>query len=151
MEEKKKKPPILIEAIVTAVLTFWLRTTRGASMEDIALQLNETYPRVRAALLATIPDGLPSWQKGKVTAARLPHCDRHDGGSHGGRGNGSYPTTWTPSIAYLRALVRREDGTRHHRWYVHVYIVSKVALYGSKERCYEAFAKTEEAALADVR
>jgi hypothetical protein len=141
-EEKAEETRARIEQIRDAVMSHWLRYARGADVDDIAKRLGVPVSRVRATINTTS-------RSGRLTEARIPGLTTHEGGSYGGRGNGSYPTRWTPDESYLRATLRGE-GSGEHEWKVHARIVGR-SVFGNGERTYDVIATSEAAALSQAR
>lgn len=141
-EEQRKR----LLAIRDAIVALWLRGPgmQGPDVSEIAQYLNAPESQVRATLRA-------SSRYDNIDGSAVPGCKTHEHGSYGGRGNGSYPARWTPTIDLLRALLRGED-QHEHEWTVHVDVVTmKRAYHFSPRATYKVVAFTEDAARAEAR
>lgn len=103
----------IIETIRDAIVAHWLRHEAGATVEDIVQYSGLSEHKIRKALRAT---AVRAW-KG-LDESQVPGCVTHPHGSWGGRGNGSYPAKWTPTIELLTRMLRGEG--RPCRWIVEV-------------------------------
>lgn len=108
----------IIETIRNAIVAHWLRHEAGATVEDIVQYSGLSEHKIRKALRAT---AVRAWRG--LDESQVPGCVTHPHGSWGGRGNGSYPATWTPTIELLTRMLRgegRRGEGRPCRWIVEV-------------------------------
>lgn len=141
-EKKKREQQETLLRIRDAIVAHWLRHAEGPDVREIAERMQMSVGRVSAALKST-----ERFTGGGIADSRVPGCETHPGSSYGGRGNGSYPTRWTPTIAYLRALVRGE-GSYEHEWSVRLSVPESS---WSRKFAFAIIAFTEEDAIAEAK